>query len=270
MTISRQELYAAGLPLGNSATRRAPWGTIYGGGGGGGTSESSSKIEYPDEIKPLLSNVANLSTDLYNTPFQGYQGNRFAGLNPIQQQAMQGTINRAVSGSPIMDQANQSLTQMMGDQQNPFLDQQVQSAQQSVMDNYNMAVKPQTEAAMVGSGSFGNSGLQQVQAQQQNQLQQNLGNVAAGMYGDAFNQNQQNRLQALGMSQNFANQDFADLNQILNVGNTLQDQAQNQADFNYDEFMRQQDDPFRKLQAMTGVMQGTAGSTTTTNQSGGK
>lgn len=207
-------------------------------GGGGGSSTSTSQIQYPDEIKPLLQNVADLSTDLYNTPFQAYNGQRFAGLNDIQQQALQGTINRALQGSPIMGQANQTLSQLLGGQQsqqlgaandalanvvqggqqdplrsaadqglmsamggnplqgqvndtltqmmqggsNPHLDQQVQQAQQSVLDNYNMAIKPQTEAAMVGSGSFGNSGIQQMQGQQQNQLQQNLGNVATNMY----------------------------------------------------------------------------------------
>ena len=265
--MNRQDYYAAGLPFGDSATRHKPGGRVYG-GGGGGDSTSSSKIEYPEEIKPLLRNVASLSDDLYATPFQAYNSERFAGLNNIQQQALQGQINRAVSGSPIMGSANQNLMELMGNQQNPYLDQQVQAAQQSVLDNYNQAVKPQTEAAQVGSGSFGNSGLQQMQLAQQSQLQQNLGNVAAGMYGDAFAQNQQNRLQALGFAQPFANQDYADLSQILDVGNVLQDQAQNQADFNYDEFMRQQDDPFRKLQAMTGVMQGTAGSTTTTTGGG--
>lgn len=123
---------------------------------------------------------------------------------------------------------------------------------------------------MVGSGSFGNSGLQQMQQQSQSQLQQNLGNVATSMYGNAYDTNQANRLQALGMAQGFANQDYNDLNQKLNAGNAYQDQAQNNADFGYEQYQSQQDDPYKKLQAMTGVMSGTAGSTTTTKQGGGK
>ena len=175
-----------------------------------------------------------------------------------------------MGGSQLWDQAQGGLQQMMGDQPNPYLDQQVAKAQQSVIDSYNMATKPQLESAMVGSGSFGNSGLQQMQGQAQNQLQQNLGNVATQMYGNAFNTNQANRLQALGMAQGFANQDYTDLNQMLNAGNAYQDQAQNNADFNYEQWQQQQDDPYRRLQAMTGVMSGTSGSTTTTKQSGGK
>ncbi|RKJ96634.1 hypothetical protein [Alicycliphilus denitrificans] len=237
---------------------------------GGGSSTSSSEISYPDEIKPLLSNVANLSTDLYNKQWQGYGSPRYADLNDTQQQALQGIADRATGGSQLWGQAQGSLQQMMGDQQNPYLDQQVANAQKSLVDSYNLTTKPQLESAMVGSGSFGNSGLQQMQQQSQNQLQQNLGNVATQMYGDAFNTNQANRLQALGMAQGFANQDYTDLNQLLGAGNTYQDQAQNNADFAYDQWQQQQDDPYRKLQAMTGVMSGTAGSTTTTKQSGGK
>ena len=238
-------------------------------GKGGGSSTSSSAITYPDEIKPLLTNVANISNDLYAKDWQGYGGQRYADLNGVQQQALQGVQDRAMGGSQLWDQAQGSLQQMMGDQQNPYLDQQVANAQKSVVDSYNLTTKPQLESAMVGSGSFGNSGLQQMQGQEQNQLQQNLGNVATQMYGNAYNTNQANRLQALGMAQGFANQDYTDLNQMLNAGNAYQDQAQNIADFNYEQWQQQQDDPYRKLQAMTGVMSGTAGSTTTT-QSGGK
>lgn len=246
------------------------WMAPHVGGGSGGDSSSSSKIEYPDEIKPLLTNVANLSTQLANTPWKGYDGQRYADLNSTQQQALQGITDRASGGSELWKQAQSGLQQMMGDQQNPYLDQQVANAQKSVVDSYNLTAKPQMESAMVGSGSFGNSGLQQMQQQSQNQLQQNLGNVATEMYGSAYNTNQANKLQALGMAQGFANQDYNDLNQMLNAGNAYQDQAQNNADFNYEQWQSQQDDPYKKLQAMTGVMSGTAGSTTTTEQSGGK
>lgn len=238
--------------------------------GGGGDSTSSSKITYPDEIKPLLNNVANLSNDLYNKPWQGYDGQRYVDLNDTQKSALQGITDRADNGSALWGNAQNGLTAMMGDQTNPYLDQQVANAQKSVIDSYNTGVKPQLESAQVGSGSFGNSGLQQMQQQSQNQLQQNLGSVASSMYGSAYNTNQANKLSALGMAQNYANQDYNDLAQKLKAGNTYQDQAQNNADFNFDQWQSQQDDPYKKLQAMTGVMNNTAGSTTTSKKDGGK
>lgn len=269
MTYSRRQLYALGEPLGECVTRKEA-GRLICGGGGGGDSTSSSAIAYPDEIKPLLSNVANLSSQLYNKDWQGYGGQRYADLNGTQQQALQMAGDRATNGSPVMDQANSTLTSMLqGGQTNPYLDQMVGKAQQSVTDSYNLSAKPQMEAAMTSSGSFGNSGLQQMQQKSQSDLQDNLGNVATQMYGNAYNTNQANQLAALGMAQSYGNQAYTDADQLLKAGNTQQDQAQNNADFNYEQYQSQQDDPYKKLQAMTGVMSNTAGSTTTTN-SGGK
>lgn len=99
---------------------------------------------------------------------------------------------------------------------NPYLQQQIDAASQDVVRNYNMATKPQTDTAMQRSGSFGNSGLQQVQALQQSDLQRNLGNIASGMRMQDYTQQQQlgesslNRgLQAqqfnAGLGENYAN-----------------------------------------------------------------
>lgn len=240
------------------------------GGGGGGSSSSSSQIVYPDELKPLLNNVADLSNELANTPWQGYDGQRYADLNSTQQQALQMVQDRATGGSALMDTANQSLTGLLqGGQANPYLDQMVGSAQKSLVDSYNMSTKPQMEAAMANSGSFGNSGLQQMQQQSQNQLQQNLGDVATQMYGNAYNTNQANQLQALGMAQSYGNQAYTDADKLLSAGDVAQNQAQNNLDFGYEQYLSQQDDPYKRLQAMTGVLNNSAGSTTTTKQSGG-
>jgi hypothetical protein len=240
------------------------------GGGGGGTSSSSSAISYPDELKPLLNNVASLSTQLANTPWQAYGGQRYEDLNSTQQQALQMVQDRASGGSELLDTANQSLTGLLqGGQTNPYLDDMVGRAQQSMVDSYNLTAKPQMEHAQAMSGSFGNSGLQQMQTAQQNQLQQNLGGIATQMYGDAYNTNQANQLAALGMAQGYGNQAYTDAEKLLSAGDVLQNQKQNNLDFGYEQYLNQMDDPYKRLQAMTGVLNNSAGSTTTTQQSGG-
>ena len=55
---------------------------------------------------------------------------------------------------------------------NPYLQGQIDSTLGDITRNYNLAVKPQTETAMANSGSFGNSGLMQLQGEQQRQLAQ--------------------------------------------------------------------------------------------------
>jgi hypothetical protein len=130
-------------------------------------------------------------------------------------------------------------------QSNPYLQQQIDASLGDTMRSYNLQAKPAIESAMVRSGSFGNSGLQQMQGEQQRQLAQTLGNQAnnfragdyqnqqgmyqwdqnfnRGVYNDQFAQNQQqfqNGMQTLGF-QNNANQ------QNLGLGTQIQQTPMN-------------------------------------------
>jgi len=127
-------------------------------------------------------------------------------------------------------------------QNNPYLQGVVDSSLGDTVRNYNLAVKPQMESAMAGSGSFGNSGLQQMQQAQQSDLQRNLGNQAnslraadynnqqgmyrwdqdfnRGLFNDAFSQNQQglqNFMGLLSTGNQFNQQDQANAGTIQNA-----------------------------------------------------
>ena len=122
---------------------------------------------------------------------------------------------------------------------NPFLQQNIDAAMGDITRNYNNAVKPNTESAMVGSGSFGNSGLMQMQGEQQRQLGATMGDVASrmrlqdynqqqnmyqwdqgfqrGLFNDAFDQNQQqlsNYMGLLGTEAQFNQTDLTNANSI--------------------------------------------------------
>lgn len=240
------------------------------GGGGGGSSKTVQEI--PAELKPLATAYTNKAMGLANTPYVPYTDQRYANLNPTQESGIQMATNRALSGSPTMTNAESSLNQMIqGGNTNPYLDQMVNQAQQSVVDQYNNMVKPQTEAAMQGSGSFGNSGLQQYLQNQQKQTGIELGNIASNMYGNAYNQDQANRMQAIGMAPTFGNQAYQNASQLLNAGGVQQDQAQKGLDFAYQQFQGAQNKPYQDLAAMSGVFGSNLGGTSTTTQNtGGK
>lgn len=234
-------------------------------GDGGGSSSTARTV--PDELKGAASSYSQLVTNLANTPYQAYTGTGVAPLNDYQNQALSLIQDRATNGSDIMNTANSTLTGLLGDNTNPYLDQQVASAQKSVTDAYNNVQRPQQTSAMVNSGSFGNSGLQQAQQYQDSQLQQNLGNIASTMYGNAYNTNQANKLSALGMAQSYGNQAYTDASQLLNAGTTAYNQAQDTADFNYQQYQNQQNYPLQQISAIGGGLNNMSGSTTT--QSGG-
>lgn len=251
---SRRELYAMGEPFGDSATQVKPFGRIYGGGGGGGgTSTSSTQATIPNELKGAATALSNVATRVGNTPYQAYTGQGVADMNWYQNVALNQIAGQSQNNA-IQQQSESALSSMLSDQTNPYLDGLVQKAQDSVKSNFN--------TNQVNSGSFGNSGVQQT-------LAQGLGDVASQMYGNAYNTNQANRLQAIGQSAGVQNAAYTNANQLLNAGNMVQNNAQDQLDFNYQQYLNQQDYPLKQMQALTGVLGQNMGSTTTTTQSGG-
>lgn len=253
---SRRELYAMGEPFGDSATRAKPGGRIYGGGGGGGgTTTSSTQATIPNELKGAATALSNVATQVGNTPYQAYTGQGVADLNQMQQAAMGLTANRALNGSQTINNAETALNQFIqGGNTNPYLDKMVQKAQDSVVSNFNTGA--------INSGSFGNSGLQET-------LTKGLGDVATNMYGNAYNTDQANRMQAISQAQTFGNQAYQDASQLFNMGQQAQNNTQDKLDFNYQQYLNQQDYPLKQMQALTGVLGQNMGSTTTSTQSGG-
>lgn len=252
MSISKRDLYAAGEPIGESCTRIEGGRRIYGGGGGGGSTSTTTPMLAP-ELQPLANLYTQQATQLANTPWQAYTGQRYADLNGTQQAGIGMVQDRALNGSATMNNAEQNLNQFIqGGNTNPYLDSMVQKAQDSVKSNFNTSA--------VNSGSFGNSGLQQ-------QYAAGLTDVATQMYGNAYNADQANRMQAIGMAPTFGNAAYQDAGQLLNAGNLQQQQAQNKLDFGYQQYQDQQNAPYKKLQTIGGVVGQAQGSATT--QSGG-
>lgn len=244
------------------------------GGDGGGSSPTTSVTtpSIPNELKPLANLYTNQATQYANTPFQNYGGQRYAGLDPTQQAGLGMVENRALGGNQTMRNAETGVNQFIqGGQTNPFLDKMVNKAQGSVADNFNTMVKPQTETAMRQSGSFGNSGLQETMQRQQKAAGQQMSDIATQMYGQAYGQDQGNRLQAIGMAPTFGNAAYQDAGQLINAGNIRQQSAQNPLDFQYSQFKDRQDYPLKQMQATSGVLGSRMGSSTTgTAPSGGK
>ena len=253
MSISRRDLYAAGEPFGAGCTRMEGGRRIYGGGGGGDSTSTTTPM-LPPELQPLANLYTQQATQLANTPWQAYTGQRYADLNATQQAGIGMVQDRALNGSATMNNAEQNLNQFIqGGNTNPYLDSMVQKAQDSVKSNFNTSA--------VNSGSFGNSGLQQ-------QYVEGLTDVATQMYGNAYNTDQANRMQAIGMAPTFGNAAYQDAGQLLNAGNLQQQQVQNNLDFGYQQYQDEQNTPYKKLQTIGGVVGQAQGSTTTTSGGG--
>lgn len=245
-----------------------------------GTSGSTT-TSVPGWAQPYYEGYLGRAQEVSDLPYQGFSGQRYAGMNEAQQQALQATQQRALNGSDVMNTAQQALqgtaggaglgavaaqnpylsaqnqqagainpylgaqNQQAGAQNpyltaqnqyaqadNPYLQQSIDAASQDVLRNYNLAVRPQLDAMDARSGSFGNSGVQQMALEQQRQLGQTLGNMSSGMRQADYNQraalseNAVNRLYQGGAQQQ-QNQFTAGSQLAQNQFSGGQQQAQN-------------------------------------------
>ena len=77
------------------------------------------------------------------------------------------------------------------------------------------------------------------------------------------------KLNAAQLGLNYGNQAYTDAGQLMQAGQTLQDQQQQGLDFDYQQFLEQQNLPYKQLAAMSGVFGSNLGGSSTTTQTGG-
>ena len=203
---------------------------------------------------------------------------------------------KAATDNPYGYASNGGTNQYAGS--NPYLQQNIDAALGDITRNYNTAVAPGLTTQIVGSGSFGNTGASAATQGALNDLTKNLGNTASGMrmqdytaqQGLAENQlnrnmqtsqfnsnmgndyagrNDQMRSQMLGLAPGYETQGMNVANSMMNAGNMYQDNYQQQLDSMYQNWSDQQNDPYKKLAAMSGVFGSGLGNTSATKTSGG-
>lgn len=256
----------------------------------GGGSNSSTTQSIPNELKPLAAAYSSKAMNLANTPYQGYGGQQVAGMNWAQENGAQAVYNRAFNGDSLMNQAKSTMQNGLASGKaatgnaysgaNPYLQQNIDAALGDVTRNYNDAIAPGLTTQMVNSGSFGNTGAQAATQNSLNDLSKNLGNTAAGMRMQDYtaqqqlaesyaNRNDQMISQYANLAPTYGNQAYADADQLMKVGQQWQDNNQQSLDAQYQNWADLQNDPYKKLAAMSGVFGSGLGNTTNTKQSGG-
>ena len=245
MSYSRRQLYAMGEPLGDSATyRKADGGLVLGGGGSSTPSSTTvSSTELPDwakgYAKDTLANAANL-TDINKNPYQTYDQPRIAGFSPMQEQAQTAASN--MSAGPDAFQQN------MGAYMSPYMQNVVDvQKQEAARQSGIMGTQQQAQAAQAGAFGGGRDAIMRAErernlGQQMNQIQAQ-GSQAA--YDQAANQFRQ------GITQDVA------INQLQNqYGGQQQQLAQQGLSTNYQDFLNQQNYPYKQIGFMSDLVRG--------------
>jgi hypothetical protein len=246
--------------------------TLEGGSGGGGNQTSQTSID--PMLKPYITYGLNEAKGLYQTDSpQYYGGQTYVSPSQNTQYALQAAQNRALSGNPLLGQAQGQQADVVGGQylqNNPYFNQAMAGAAQGATQNYNDAImKAQGGASM--AGRYGSN----VSADLQNRAASTLSNTLANKYGELAYQNYANER---GMQEAAANNaprlaeaDYGDINKLLQVGQGQEGYAQTALDADMARFKFGQDAPYAKLQTyLSSVYGAPQGSVTNSSSGGGK
>lgn len=220
---------------------------------GGGDTTTVQQSGVPSWAVPYAQNFLNQSQQVADMPYQGYDGQTVAQLNPYQTAGIDAQAQRAYQGSPVNDAASSEVQKTLSGgylNNNPYLSQMVNAASGDITKNYNNSVVPQLTALDARSGSFGNSGVASATGQAQGQLAEQLGNVATNIYGTDY-ANERNRMQtAVSQAPTIANQDYVDASALQNAGNQYQQQDQKNLSDQYSRFQAAQAYPKDQLNTL--------------------
>lgn len=293
---------------------------MSGGSSGGGSSTTTQEL--PAWAQPYAQQILEQGAALSQQDIPQYGGQTVAGLSDLQNQYLSalgglGTGSNTGAASSYLQNlfangsnvgvdtnnpyANQ--TTSVGTNpyigQNPYLAQQVSNAQQQTADAYKTGTASQTMAQFRNAGAFGGSAQQQYTDQQNQQLGNQLGQIATNMYGQDYantqqlaqqginnqlsasladasrnaqytlggqqlaqqgNQyNMQNMLSALGQAGSLDTSNLANLQAILQGGTLQQTQGQNELNAQYQQWYNNAMQPYQQLGILQNALSGAMG-----------
>lgn len=251
-------------------------------GGGKGTATSTTKP--PKEIMDAYKQSLGMAEQATQQPYQQYQGQLIAGLNPTQQQGIS-NVNAAQGaalpyiqqGASYTNQAAQGVNPGMINQfMSPYLNNVVGATQRNLMES-NAQQQQAMKSGAIQSGAFGGDRARFGQAELARQQGLAGGQVIGGLLNQGFGQamagaqqNVQNMMaggQQLGAMGQAAQQSILGGAQAqLAAG--AQQQATEQAFLQsaYDQYLQRQAYPYQQAQFFANIAQGIgagAGGTTT-------
>ena len=219
------------------------------GGGQKSTGTQTVKQEPADFVKPFYTQAAQESQNLFNNfrP-EFFGGSTFVPFSPETELALQAQTSRAMGGSPLMDEAqSQQLRTIRGDYLtgSPQLEQELNR------------ISGKVNSQFAGQGGYRSSANQEVLARE-------MSDAALRNYQTERGFQQQ----AIGAAPQMALSDYADIEQLGNVGRAREDlfgrQLQEQMD--YFNFLQNQDPA--ALDQYIGRITGLGGGFTNSTQTG--
>jgi len=284
------------------------WAGVFGlnlGGGGNKTPKSTTQTvvsDVPEYARGYVKETLAKGMELTNQPYEAYGGNRLAGFSDLQNQSFTGAQNLGVS--PQIGQATDYATQSgqyspvgqqyTGSNVNQYMNPYLQGAlapQLREAATAGMMAQQQNASKAVGMGAFGGSRGALQQSLTEKNTMQNMADINARGYSDAFNQaanmfniDQQRRIQEaqfgnqarLSAAQQLGQLGQLQFNQGLSAaelqnkfGAQQQGQTQRGLDIAYDDFNREKNFDYEQIMRKSDLLRSVpSGSSSTTSMYG--
>ena len=241
--------------------------------GGGGSSTTTQKID--PKILPYILTGLEEAKSLYQQAGPSYySGQTYISPSAQTQSALQAAQQRAAAGSPLVPAAQQQLQSTIQGQYlgaNPYLSQAMAGAADVAKQQYYDAIQG-TRSGAAQAGRYGSPAM----FEQQSKAQQNLANALAQQAGQLMYQNygaeRAAQQAAIQQAPQMAQADYADIQQLLNVGQQQEDYARQALEADIARYEYGQNLPYSKLQSYLSAAYGAPApiQQTTTSSGGGK
>ena len=249
----------------------------------------------PEEVKKNFVDLVGEVDAFAQQPYQYYQGQRFADINPLERQYYQGATNFAPATDQLTGATNIASQAGLGalnsgmfgqadanQYMSPYIQNVLNVQRQAAMRDYQRQL-PGMQAAGAKFGAIGGSRAAIANAEAQRNLQNSLQGIDATGLQNAYQQaqaqynaDQSRRMQGYQIANQSANtlnqtgdldynQRLGALNMQRQAGADLYGRAQAPLDFNYQQFTEEQNLPYKQYGLRSDIYRGIPTSGQTTN-----
>ena len=260
---------------GNQSIDNGKLGRQFHKGGGGGQSQQTTQNIDP-AILPYITYGLEEAQDLYKSDGPNYYpGQTYVDPSAQTTSAMGLAEARATTGSPLIPAAQtQALSTIQGDRLsagNPYFADMMRSAARPVVSEFNTAIRD-IGARTAGAGRYGSGAMGEMESQASENLANALSSRGSELAYQNYASERARQDQAVGNAANIANQDYSDIQQLMNVGQANEAQSLKALQSDISRYDYGQNAPQQKLQNYLGSVYGapTPMNSTTTSSGGGK
>jgi hypothetical protein len=208
--------------------------------------------------------------ELYNQPEpQYFPGAGVVPFAPETEQALTQTTNRALQGNPLVPQAQQYASDVLGGGflgGNQFFDDAFEAQVRPTVQQYTQQIAPGIDAQFNAANRMGSNSYATARNTADESFARALSDTAAKMAYGNYAQERGMQQSMASLAPGLASQDYEDLSRLAGVGGAREAQGQAQLQDEINRFNFEQQAPGNRLAQYMGNIQGSYGGTQQSSQ----